>query len=285
MTSGNRRWWEKPNFSWFTRRPTIGLVLIVAVPIALLAMLAFFRLLATDAPELEPTDLLLLTPESVEKVETAAKAGDIQAQSTLGIAYLRGSEYVPRKVRAAVYWFHRIADRDRAEHDQIVDQMRSLLEERRHASDPGKQRKLDLEYLGLVEKRLSFELAFVGLIQVYAGGQGSSYANPELARKYLHQGTDYGFASAQRMLGMAYLFGLLGVPKNRAEGMRLLHAAAAQGDHAAEYVLRHLYESRVVVPANADAARYWFGHAAPDAQSSILRSSYTGFELQRPGKA
>jgi TPR repeat protein len=78
---------------------------------------------------------------------------------------------------------------------------------------------------------------------------------------------------------------LLGVPKNRAEGMRLLHAAAAQGDHAAEYVLRHLYESRVVVPANADAARYWFGHAAPDAQSSILRSSYTGFELQRPGKA
>ena len=41
---------------------------------------------------------------------------------------------------------------------------------------------------------------------------------------------------------MAYLFGLLGVPKNTAQGLRLLHLAAAQGDHAAEYVLADFYE-------------------------------------------
>jgi TPR repeat protein len=63
------------------------------------------------------------------------------------------------------------------------------------------------------------------------------------------------------MLGMAYLFGLLGVPKNASQGLRLLHAAAAQGDHLAEYVLRDWYESRAAVRANADAARYWFDRA------------------------
>lgn len=153
-------------------------------------------------PTLESVDLLLLTPESVGKVEAAAKAGDIQAQSSLGLAYLRGSEYVPRNVTKSLYWLHQITDRDRAEHDQIVDRMQSLLERRRHASDPRRQRQLDLQYLRLAEEKLAFELAFVALIQVYSGGQGASYANPALARKYLRHGAAYGFASVQRMLGM-----------------------------------------------------------------------------------
>jgi hypothetical protein len=232
----------------------VGLVLIVVLLISLLAMLAFVRLRAASAPELEPADLLLLTPESLEKVEAAAKAGDIQAQSTLGVVYLRGGDFVPRNVTRALYWFHRIADRDRAEHDQIVDQMQSLLAEQRYVLDPRKQHQLDLEYLSLVQKKLAFEIAFVGLIEVYSGGQGRSYANPALARRYMRQGAAYGCAPAQRMLGLAYLFGPLGVPKNTSQGLRLLHAAAAQGDHAAEYVLREFYDSGVVVPRNVDAA-------------------------------
>jgi TPR repeat protein len=231
-------------------------VLIVALVIALLVILVFARLRAASAPKVELEDLRLLTPHAVQNVESAAEAGDIKAQGTLGVAYLRGSEHVPRNVTAAVYWFHQIADRDRAEHDRIADRMQSLLEERRHVSGPRRQRKLDLEYLGLVQRKLAFEIAFVGLIEVYSGRQGPAYANPVLARRYMHRGAIFGFASAQRMLGMAKVFGLLGVPKNTAQGLRLLHAAAAQGDHGAEYVLGKWYESRAAVPANADGARY-----------------------------
>jgi TPR repeat protein len=225
-------------------------------------MLALSRLQAASAPELEPADLLLLTPESVGKVEAAAKAGDLQAQSTLGVAYLRGNGYVSRNVTNAVYWFHRIADRDRAEHDQIVERMQSLLEERRLVINREQQRQHNLEYLGWVQKKLGFEIAFVGLIEVYSGGQGSAYANPALARRYMHQGAAYGFASAQRRLGMAYLFGLLGVPKNTAQGLRLLHLAAAQGDQRAKYVLADWYRWGVAPSRNIDAARYWFGTGA-----------------------
>ena len=262
MTSGARKSLGRPTSSWSIRRRTVGLVLIVALVICLLAVIAFFRLRAAGPPEPEQQDLLLLTPESVGKVEAAAKAGDIHAQSTLGVAHLRGSEHVPKNVTAAVYWFHRIADRDRAEHDQVVGRMRSLLEERRLTTNREQQRRLELEYLGLVQKKLAFELAFVGLIEVYSGGHGSSYANPALARRYMRQGAAYGFASAQRMLGMAYLFGLLDVPRNTSQGLKLLHAAAAQGDRAAEYLLADWYRWGMVVPANADAARYWFGRTA-----------------------
>ena len=127
---------------------------------------------------------------------------------------------------------------------------------RGHTLDPGKQRQLDLEYLGWVQKKLGFEIAFVGLIEVYSGGQGPAYANPALARRYLRQGAAYGFASAQRMLGTAYLFGSLGLPKNTAQGLRLLHLAAAQGDQRAKYVLANWYRWGVAAPKNADAAGY-----------------------------
>jgi TPR repeat protein len=192
----------------------------------------------------------------VEKVEAAAKAGDILAQSTLGSACLQGGEQLPKDVTNALYWFQEVANRADREFLTIRPRLKSILEQRQLATNPKKQRKLELEYLDLLAKKLAFEQAYVGLIQIYFGGQGRSYANPALALKCMQQGADYGIAPAQRILGIANLHGLFGVPKNVREGLRLLHAAAAQGDHAAEDLLRDLYASGMTLPTDANAARY-----------------------------
>jgi len=217
----------------------------------------------TRAPNLEPEDYLLLTPASLDKVEAAAKAGDLSAQSALGEAYLWGGVLVAKNVTKAAYWFEKIASRDEREFQAICARMQSILDHRNDPMVRQTARKLDLEYLHLAHQKLAFELAFTALFQIYSGGEGPTYANPTLALKYLRQGAHYGFPSAQRRLGAAYVFGWFGLPKSPSRGLRLLTEAANQGDHRAEYLLGALYESGVAVPRNVDAAKYWFGRAAP----------------------
>ena len=210
---------------------TLGLPVFVAI----LYLCARSWLFAP--PALRPNDLLLLEPESVVRVEAAAKAGDILAQSTLGTAYLEGRGDVSRNVTKAVHWLRKVADRDRSEFDRIPRQMQSLLEKRPQEFDLRKRRTMDLEYLDLVARKLAFESAFLGLIEVYSGSHGDSHANTALALKYLRRGANYGFPSAQRILAFVTQYGLLGVPKDKVQATILLSEAAAQGDRVAQRLL------------------------------------------------
>ena len=191
-------------------------------------------------PTLQPGDLLLLEPESIVRVEAAARAGDILAQSTLGNAYLDGRGYLAANVTEAVRWLRKVADRDRSEFDRIPRRMQSLLEKRPHEFDLRKRHTMDLEYLDLVARKLAFESAFLGLIEVYLGTHGNSHANTALALKYLQRGATYGFPFAQRMLGIVTQFGLLGVPRDEIQATVLLSEAAAQGDRVAQTLLANL---------------------------------------------
>ncbi len=206
---------------------------------------------------MEPGDLLLLNPESMAKVQAAAEEGDPVAQQALGSAYLQGRSFLQRNVTTAVDWLRKVADRDRSELDRIQGRMRDLVEKRRQEMDPDKQRAIDLDYLDLAYQRRAFERAFLELIQVYTGRHGPTYANAELARKYAQSGAACGLASAQRILGIAYRYGLFGVPRNPFEGTRLLRSAAARGDRFAQWLLaadaRHL--RRQALPLH----RYDFG--------------------------
>lgn len=198
------------------------------------------RWLLVAPPVLQPEDLLLLERESFVRVEAAAKAGDILAQSTLGAAYLDEHRYLPRDVTKAVYWWRKVADRDQSELDRIESRMQFVLKQRSYEINSPQHRAMDLEYLDLIAKKLAFESAFLGLIQVYLGGQGADHAKPELALKYLRLGADYGFPSVQRTLGIMSQFGLLGVPKDEVQATRLLSEAAAQGDPIAQRLLSQL---------------------------------------------
>ena len=131
----------------------------------------------------------------------------------------------------------KVADRDRSEYEQIRDRMQARLEQRRFEIDPQKRREIDLEYLDLVAKKLAFESAFLGLIQVYLGNYGAPHSDGRLALNYMRLGADYGFHSSQRILGVVTAFGLLGVPKNEFAGMTLLNEAAVQGDRPAQRLL------------------------------------------------
>jgi len=211
------------------------LALALVVVIAVLFLFARWHLLAP--PTLQPGDLLLLEPESIGRVEAAAKAGDIVAQSTLGSAYLQGRAYLPRNVTKAVYWLRKVADRDRSQFYQIPSRMHLLLQKSQYESDFGKQHAISLEYLDLVAGKLAIESAVLRLIEVYVGRHGSSHANAELALKYMRLGAAYGFPSAQRKLGIVTRFGLFGVPKNELEATILLSEAAAKGDRIAQHLL------------------------------------------------
>ena len=181
-------------------------------------------------------DLRLLKPESIARIQAAAKAGDIVAQSTLGTAYLQGKR-VRTNVTKAVYWLRKVADRDRSEFNLVKSRIQFLVERRGYELDPIKQRAVELEYLDLAQRKLAFERAFLGLIQIYAGRQGASYADAELALKHMRSGADYGFPSAQRLLGIVNGFGLLGVPRNEINATKLLCSAAAKGDRVAQRLL------------------------------------------------
>jgi TPR repeat protein len=210
---------------------TLGLLVFVA----LLYLCARSWLFAP--PTLRPNDLLLLEPESIARVEAAARAGDIVAQSSLGSAYLDGRGDVSENVTKAVYWLRKVADRDRSEFDRIPGRMESLLERKPHEFDLRKRRAMDLEYLELFTKKLAFESDFLGLIEVYLGSNGDSHANTTLALKYLRRGANFGFPSAQRMLGIVTQLGLLGVPRDETQATILLSEAAAQGDRVAQKLL------------------------------------------------
>jgi TPR repeat protein len=216
---------------------------LLAVAALVLLGIVFFcaRWWFAAAPPLQAHDLLLLTPDAVTRVEAAAKAGDILAESTLGAAYLDGNGYIAKDVTQGVHWLRKVADRDSSEYEQIQTRMQSLVEQRRYEFDPQKRREIDIEYLDLVSKKLSFEAAFLGLIQVYVGGHGNSHADVELALKYMRLGANYGFPSSQRTLGIVTALGLLGVPKNEIAGTILLSDAAAQGDRVAQRWLADLH--------------------------------------------
>ena len=212
-------------------------LLTLGLPVLVVLLFLCARWWLFAPPVLQPGDLLLLEPESIVRVEAAAKAGDILAQSTLGTAYLDGRGYLAANVTEAVRWLRKVADRDRAEFDRIPKRMQSLLEKRPHEFDLRKRRTMDLEYLDLVARKLAFESAFLGLIEVYLGSHGDSHANTALALKYLRRGANYGFPSAQRMLGIVTEFGLLGVPRDEIQATMLLSEAAAQGDQVAQKLL------------------------------------------------
>ncbi len=171
---------------------------------------------------------------------TSAGAGDILAQSTLGVACLEGSEYIPKNVTKGVYWLRKVADRDRSEFDRVPRQMVSLLEKRQHEFDLRKRNVIEAKYLDLVAEKVAFEVAFLGLIEVYLGEHGATYRNTTLALSYMRRGAIYGLPSAQRMLGIVTRYGLFGVPQNEIASGVLLSEAAENGDRSAQQLLAYL---------------------------------------------
>ncbi len=213
---------------------TLGL-LVSAVIVLFCARWFFFA-----PPTLQPGDLLLLEPESIARVEAAAKAGDILAQTALGSAYLHGRTNLPKNVTEAVYWLRKVADRDHSQFEGISKRMQSLLEKSEDQRDLRKRSAMALDYLDLAARRLAFEAAILSLIEIYMGQHGISHVNAELAVRYMRLGATYGMPAAQRALGIVTRFGLLGVPKNEVAGTILLTEAAAKGDQVARKVLFNL---------------------------------------------
>lgn len=104
-----------------------------------------------DGPQLQAEDLLLSAPDALARVEAAAEAGDISAQSTLGTANLL-AEHVPKNVTKAVYWFEKVVSQDLQEYKTIRARMQIILEQQKRAKDQQQARRLELEYLDLALK-------------------------------------------------------------------------------------------------------------------------------------
>lgn len=273
---GRRRDQMSPRSLLHGRRWVIASLGAVGLLFLTFAVFASISTRADDTTQLTAEDLLLLTPDSLARVKAAAEHGDVVAQSTLGTAHLLG-EHVPKNVTKAVYWFQEVVSRDEHEYKMIGARMEVVLKHRQLAKNGAERSRLEREYLELALRKLSYEEAFNGLLQVYTGGHGASYENPELALKYLRQAARVGYPWAQRTLGVTSMFGLSGAPQNKSEGLRLLKEAASQGDHDAEYILGDLYGSGVSVRMNPDAARYWFARAAPHVPKAAQRLRELGW--------
>lgn len=247
--------------SLVVKRTHRRLILFKPLPIGMLVGAAVLFLcfiwLSTRVPSVAPEDLLLLEPASVERVESAAAGGNLRAQAALGSAHLFGNAFIAKNVTRALSWLHKVADRDPKEFDRIESRTQSLFDQRRRETSARSQRELDLEYLDLVGTKLAYEQAFIGLASVYAGENGAVYRDSSLALKYLRRGAAYGFPSAQRFLGFAYVYGWFGVHENEFEGRRWLHVAAAGGDRVAIEWLKNLDQIKAAGRTDKAAGSLW----------------------------
>lgn len=82
------------------------------------------------------------------------------------------------------------------------------------------------------------------------------------AGAYLTQAAEMGYADAQRELGMMYLAGLDGIPRDSAKGVDWIHKAAQQGDVRSMLELGNAYAAGDGVEQSLKSAAGWWKKAA-----------------------
>ena len=115
----------------------------------------------------------------------------------------------------------------------------------------------------------------------YASGTGVAQ-NYREACKWWKRAADQGMVSAQASLGVTYLNGARGVPRDRDQAaFYLLKAADQGGDASAQYNLGRMYMAfGEGVPHDPSLAHEWLGRAV----ASYQRQIDAGWQMERYGR-
>lgn len=123
----------------------------------------------------------------------------------------------------------------------------------------------------------NFADAEANLAEIYGSGDVVP-ANYGLALTYLRRAADHGSACSQYNLASIYIAGVLGVPKDEAQGVSWLKKAAEAGCGAAQDTLGQRYEFGMGMGKDQEAANRWYKKAADHGDF------WAGFQLNNLNK-
>lgn len=171
--------------------------------------------------------------EAARWYEKAAKQGNPEAQLLLGSAYIAGVG-VKKEEKIGIGWIQRSANSEFPQAQALVgaSYLRGLYTLPRNIA-------LAKEWLTKAASN-NDPLAEYVLWQEYLSGINFP-KNVPLAREMLQKASAHGNGTAQIDLALAHLDGLSGFEKNETEALRLLNAAADQGEPLAMYTLGVLH--------------------------------------------
>lgn len=164
--------------------------------------------------------------EGVRFMESAAQAGNMQAQAELGLVLARGSYGVPRDTERALRLLRRYGRR------------------------------------GNPQAHFALALIFLTTNPV-AADDPDGLADRDLARHYLDKASRAGLPEAQAMFGQLLLKNAR-TKAERERARDLIMAAANAGSQRAAYFLGTLYSMGYTVPEDQAKARHWYCRGGPD---------------------
>ncbi len=256
------------------------LVLLVSCGLAWTAVADDASLAAGDFDEPSSGSL-----PSLERLETLARRGSVEAQFLLASRYFHAADRRQRDLDKALYWFERAALGGHLRSQYLLaflyeaglgvpaDLPRARYWYRRAAEGGDGPAQLWLARELLAQGRMQRAAYWLGqaaaqgeveaqyeLALFYEAGRGVP-ASPSLAQAWMERAARAGLAAAQLRLGGYLLDGYAG-RQDYYEAMEWFFKAAAQGSAEAQYNLGMMYAYGIGVLYNPKRAYRWLRRAA-----------------------
>lgn len=235
----------------------------------------------------------------------AAKAGDAEAQTSIGRAYWQGTG-VPKDYVQAVFWFRKAAEQGNSTaqlglgiiYDGALEEVKGVPQDYVQAAiwyrRAGEQGNDVAEYMlgrlyanGLgVPQDYAQAAAWYRKAAAEQGGMSAS-AQSALGTLYLfgrgvpkdyvqaaawyRKAAGQDNADAEMHLGVIYFYGNQGIPRDYSQAAAWYRKSADHGNDSAQYLLGQLYESGQGVPQDYAQAAAWFQKAADQSNTSAQR--------------
>ena len=203
------------------------------------------------------------------KLSEKAKAGDAEAQYSLGMIYFNGVG-VSKDFEIALDWFKQSAEQGNVEALYKLGEV--------YLVGFGVNQDINQAILCF---RKAYEYGSVGalfqLANIYDSGQFVT-RNPEEAAKWYELAANKGKAWAQARLGEMYRQGD-GVPKMLSNAIYWNNKAVAQGDSDGQFNLGRMYSKGEGVPKSETIAFSWFQKAASQGPTLAQRIVGLSYEL------
>jgi len=191
--------------------------------------------------------------QGVSMIRSAADQGNAFAQNSVGVLYLLGEHY-PRDVDEAARWFRKSAEQEDGAGECGLGTCYSM----------GWGVERDPKSAMVCYQRSAIHGDLMGQFQFgncLLFGKGTEKNIAEGIR-WIEKSAKQGMQDAVGELGLIYMAGLYGVPKDRVKGMAWIQKGAAAGIVECMTVLGECYENGVIVKKDIRAAKKWYGLAA-----------------------
>jgi hypothetical protein len=224
----------------------------------------FFRFLnkeqSSGADALQPSDDLEYDELTTKQLINLANAGDVVAQSHLGLRYQCGDNGVNQDNSKAIYWFEQAAKQDNADAYIFLARIYSDLDF--EGFDQNKSNSYYKKAAELYKKMAEDgDMYAQGMLaNLYSDGNGVD-EDQEAAAFWYERAAEQGEEFAQFKIGSCYENGD-GVEQNYETAVKWYKLSAEQGNSDAQFSLGLCYKNGNGIEKDLEKAKYWLTQSA-----------------------